>query len=47
VPHRIAWLERVFEHISAHAGVKLWTGGQVLDWFCAESIRNSRGTAGG
>lgn len=46
VPHRIGWLERVFEHISAHAGVKLWTGGQVLDWFRAETIRNDGGITG-
>lgn len=35
VPHRIAELEAIYRHIRAHAGVALWTGAQILDWYRA------------
>ena len=33
VPHRIAYLERLLEHVRAHDDVAIWTGEQVADWF--------------
>ena len=33
VPHRIAYLERLYEHIAQRPGVLLWTGEQILDWY--------------
>jgi allantoinase len=35
VPHRIGYLERLYEYILQRPGVKLWTGEQILDWFNA------------
>ena len=37
VPHRIAYIERLYEHIRAKAGVLFWTGEQILDWYLAQS----------
>ena len=33
VPHRIGYLERLYEHIRSRPGVMLWTGEQILDWY--------------
>ena len=33
VPHRIGYVERLYEHVRAKPGVLFWTGEQVLDWF--------------
>jgi len=33
VPHRIGYLERLYEHVRAKPGVLFWTGEQVLDWY--------------
>jgi len=33
VPHRIAYLERLYEYMRQRPGVLLWTGEQILDWF--------------
>ena len=32
-PHRIGYLERLYEHMQAHPGVLMWTGEQILDWY--------------
>ena len=32
-PHRIAYLERLYEYIAQRPDVKLWTGEQILDWY--------------
>ena len=32
-PHRIGYLERLYEHIGARPGVLMWTGEQILDWY--------------
>jgi len=37
VPHRIAWLERLYDHIGSRSGVLMWTGEQILDWYVAQS----------
>jgi allantoinase len=33
VPHRIAYLERLYEYIAQRPGVLLWKGEQILDWY--------------
>ena len=33
VPHRIGYLEKLYEYILQRAGVKMWTGEQILDWY--------------
>jgi len=35
VPHRIAYLEKLYEYILQRPGVTHWTGAQILDWFNA------------
>jgi peptidoglycan/xylan/chitin deacetylase (PgdA/CDA1 family) len=37
VPHRIGYLEKIFEHIQAKPDVALWTGEQILDWYLAQT----------
>ena len=37
VPHRIAYLEKLYEYIRQRPGVALWTGEQILDWYLAKS----------
>ena len=37
VPHRIGYLERLYEHIRQRPGVLLWTGEQILDWYKRET----------
>jgi peptidoglycan/xylan/chitin deacetylase (PgdA/CDA1 family) len=32
-PHRIAYLEKLYEYILSREGVLMWTGAQILDWF--------------
>jgi len=36
VPHRIAYLERLYEYILQRPGVMMWTGEQILDWYRKE-----------
>ena len=33
VPHRIGYVERLYEYILQRPGVKMWTGEQILDWY--------------
>jgi allantoinase len=37
VPHRIKYLEALYDHILGHEGVVMWTGSQILDWYLAET----------
>ena len=32
-PHRIGYLEKLYEHILARPGVLMWTGERILDWY--------------
>jgi allantoinase len=32
-PHRIKYLEAVYEHISRYDGVLHWNGLEILDWY--------------
>jgi len=36
VPHRIGYLEQLYDHVLSHEGVLVWTGEQILDWFNAQ-----------
>jgi peptidoglycan/xylan/chitin deacetylase (PgdA/CDA1 family) len=33
VPHRIGYVEKLYEYILQRPGVMLWTGEQILDWY--------------
>jgi peptidoglycan/xylan/chitin deacetylase (PgdA/CDA1 family) len=33
VPHRIGYLERLYEYIGQRPGVLMWTGEEILDWY--------------
>jgi allantoinase len=35
-PHRIKYLEAVYDHVNRHAGVLHWTGEEILDWYRAQ-----------
>jgi allantoinase len=39
VPHRIKYLEMLYDYILAHEGVVLWTGAEILDWYRAEMAK--------
>ena len=32
-PHRIKYLEQLYDYILGHEGVVMWTGAEILDWF--------------
>jgi hypothetical protein len=32
-PHRIKYLEAVYDHINRYAGVLHWSGVEILDWY--------------
>jgi allantoinase len=32
-PHRIKYLEAVYDHIARHAGIVHWRGREILDWY--------------
>ncbi|MGH7038247.1 MAG: polysaccharide deacetylase family protein [Stellaceae bacterium] len=34
-PHRIKYLEAVYEHVNRHAGVLHWNGAEILEWYRA------------
>ncbi len=34
-PHRIKYLEAVYDHIARHAGVVHWQGREILEWYLA------------
>ena len=36
VPHRIGYLEQLYEYVLAKPGVLHWTGGEILDWYRAQ-----------
>jgi peptidoglycan/xylan/chitin deacetylase (PgdA/CDA1 family) len=39
VPHRIRYLESLYDYILSHDGVFHWTGAEILDWFNAEGTK--------
>jgi peptidoglycan/xylan/chitin deacetylase (PgdA/CDA1 family) len=42
-PHRIAYLERLYDHIRAKKDVLFWTGEEVYDWYVAERAKQKGG----
>jgi allantoinase len=36
VPHRIKYLEMLYDHILGHPSVLMWSGEQILDWYKAQ-----------
>jgi hypothetical protein len=36
VPHRIGYVEQLYDYVLAKPGVLHWTGGQILDWYRAQ-----------
>ncbi len=36
VPHRIGYLEQLYDYVLGHEGVLVWTGEEILDWFLAQ-----------
>ncbi|HLX29747.1 MAG TPA: polysaccharide deacetylase family protein [Casimicrobiaceae bacterium] len=41
VPHRIKYLEALYDYILGHDGVVMWTGAEILDWY-REQIEKKR-----
>jgi len=39
VPHRIKYLEMLYDHILGHEGVVTWTGAEILDWYRAQIFK--------
>jgi allantoinase len=37
VPHRIKYLEALYDYILGHEGVVMWTGEQILDWYHSQT----------
>jgi len=40
-PHRIKYLQKIYEHILAKPGVVMWTGEQILDWYLSQDSGNA------
>lgn len=40
-PHRIKYLEAVYDHINRYAGVLHWNGVEILDWYNASGPRST------
>jgi peptidoglycan/xylan/chitin deacetylase (PgdA/CDA1 family) len=38
-PHRIKYLEKLYDHILGHTDVLMWTGAEILDWYRSEQER--------
>ncbi len=41
VPHRIKYLEMLYDHILSHQNVVFWTGSEILDWYLAQTHAES------
>jgi len=37
VPHRIKYLEALYDYIASHDGVVMWTGAEILDWYKSQT----------
>jgi hypothetical protein len=40
VPHRIGYVEQLYDYVLGHEGVVIWTGEEILDWFLAQQPKN-------
>lgn len=47
VPHRIKYLEALYDYILGHEGVVHWTGGEIVDWYRAQNSRAGSGKTPG
>ena len=36
-PHRIKYLEQIYDYVAGHDGVLHWNGEQILDWYLAQT----------
>jgi allantoinase len=36
-PHRIKYLEQIYDHVAKHEGVLHWNGEQILDWYLSQT----------
>jgi allantoinase len=45
VPHRIKYLEALYDHILGHEEIVVWTGEEILDWFNSETAEASASAA--
>ncbi|WP_445504276.1 polysaccharide deacetylase family protein [Microvirga sp. G4-2] len=41
VPHRIGYLEKLYDYILSHEHVVMWTGAEILDWYLGQSANVS------
>jgi allantoinase len=41
VPHRIGYLEKLYEYILQRPGVAMWTGEEILDWYSRQALGKS------
>ena len=41
VPHRIKYLEALYDYILGRDGVVMWTGAQILDWYRAQTATSA------
>ncbi|HLR29535.1 MAG TPA: polysaccharide deacetylase family protein [Paenalcaligenes sp.] len=39
VPHRIGYLEKLYEHIQSREDVVFWTGSEILDWYQSQTLK--------
>lgn len=42
VPHRIKYLEALYDYILGHDGVLMWTGEEILDWYRSQTVKEAR-----
>jgi peptidoglycan/xylan/chitin deacetylase (PgdA/CDA1 family) len=42
-PHRIRWLEELYDYVNGHEGVLHWNGAQILDWYRGASAAAAGG----
>ncbi len=42
VPHRIKYLEALYDYILGHEGVVVWTGSEILDWYRSQVAESAR-----
>ncbi len=41
-PHRIKYLEMLYDHILGHKDVVMWTGAEILDWYRSQMVRDEK-----
>ena len=47
LPHRIKYLDAIYEHVGRFEGVVHWNGAEILDWYLSQaSVRMSRMSQG-